>query len=128
MTFGRLLLWLSALVFAGIGAGFVTRPVSWARLVEIDLPTAMARTDLRATYGGFCLAFGIFLALCALRPAWLRPGLLAAGLVLLGFGLARLSGIVLERQGHRLMWLFLVLELAGGALALIAFARAAEID
>lgn len=123
MSFARILLWLSALVFGTIGLLFVIAPVSWARVVEISLPTAMARTDLRATYGGFDLAFGIFLAACALTPHWLRPGLLAGGLVLLGFGLSRLLGIVLEGEGHRLMWTFMLLELAGGGLSLLAFTR-----
>ena len=123
MTLARSLLWLSALVFAAIGVLFLVAPVTWARVVEISLPTAMARTDLRATYGGFDLAFGAFLAICAMNPAWFRPGLLGTGLVLLGFGLSRLLGIVLEGEGHRLMWTFLLLELAGGGLSLLAFTR-----
>lgn len=127
ITVGRILLWLSAMVFAGIGAVFLTAPVSWARVVEIELPTPMARTDLRATYGGFCLAFGAFLAICALNPVWLRPGLLASGLALLGFGLARFSGIVIERQGHRLMWIFLILELIVAALSLVSYARLGQV-
>lgn len=123
MSFARIVLWLSALVFGAIGLLFVIAPVSWANVVEISLPTAMARTDLRATYGGFDLAFGVFLAICGMNSAWLRPGLLASGLVLLGFGLSRLLGIALEGEGHRLMWTFLLLELLGGALSFYAFAK-----
>lgn len=123
MTLGRIVLWLLALVFGVIGLLFVIAPVSWARVVEISLPTAMARTDLRATYGGFALAFGVFLGACALNSPWLRPGLLASALVLLGFGLSRLLGIALEGEGHRLMWAFLVLELVCAGLSLYAFVR-----
>lgn len=45
------------------------------------------------------------------------------GLALLGFGAARLLGIVLEGGGTRLMWGFLSLELAGGILSLWTLTR-----
>ena len=56
MTLAKVLLRLGALVLAIVGIGFLAVPVQWAAIVDIQLPTATARTDLRATYGGFDLA------------------------------------------------------------------------
>jgi hypothetical protein len=63
-----------------------------AAITEISLPTAMARTDLRATYGGLDLAVGIFLWICARRDQWIRPGLVALALTAAGFGGGRPAG------------------------------------
>jgi hypothetical protein len=121
VTLPALLLWLGALVFGVIGLLFLAAPVRWARLVEISLPTPMSRTDLRATYGGFDLALGIFLAICALNPAWHAPGLLACGLALLGFAAGRLVGFLAEGSAQRLMLIFFALELIVGAASLWAY-------
>lgn len=121
MTLAWVLLWAWALIFGVIGLMFLFAPVRWARLVEISLPTPMSRTDLRATYGGFDLAMGVFLAISAQRPEWHGPGLLAAGLALFGFALGRLAGFLVERRADRLMVLFFVVEVIGGALCLWAY-------
>jgi hypothetical protein len=119
MTLARGALLLGAVVFAGIGLGFLIVPVQWAALVEISLPTATARTDLRATYGGFDLAVGVFLWLCALRTEWIRPGLVALGLAAAGFGGGRLLGVVVEGTASPLMLAFAAIE---AVTALVAFA------
>jgi hypothetical protein len=110
MTFAKVVLLIAALVFAGIGLGFLIVPVQWASVVDISLPSPMARTDVRATYGGFDLAMGVFLALCALRTEWIRPGLLALGLAAAGFGGGRLLGILVEGTATPLMLIFVALE------------------
>jgi Domain of unknown function (DUF4345) len=112
----RFTLGITGLIFVVIGVGFIVVPVSWAESVGILLPTAMARTDLRATYGGFDLGFGLFLAACAHRPAWHGPGLYAATLALGGFGLTRLAGHFLDGPLDPFMWKLLAFELPAAAL------------
>jgi len=117
MTLAKSALLLGAVGFAAIGVGFLIVPVQWASLVDISLPTAMARTDLRATYGGFDLAVGVFLGLCARRTEWIRPGLVALGLAAAGFGGGRLLGIVVEGTASPLMLGFLAIEVTTAVLA-----------
>ena len=123
MNLARILLLLGALVFIFIGVVFLAAPVEWGRVVQIELPTPMARTDLRATYGGFDLGFGIFLGLCAFRREWHRPGLAAAAIALAGFGLARSFGMLMEGTASPLMMSLAVAELSGSGAAFLSYRR-----
>jgi Domain of unknown function (DUF4345) len=123
MSLARGLLFLGGAVFAAIGLGFLVMPVQWAAIVEISLPTATARTDLRATYGGFDLAVGIFLVLSASRPRWVRPGLVAFGLAAAGFGSGRLLGILVEGTASPLMLGFAAIETVSAVLAFALLRR-----
>lgn len=116
-----------AVVFVGIGLGFLIVPVQWASLVEIALPTATARTDFRATYGGFDLAMGVFLGLCAHRTDWVRPGLVALGLAAAGFGGGRLLGILVEGTASPFMLVLAAIETASAVLAFYVLRRLARV-
>jgi Domain of unknown function (DUF4345) len=123
MSLAKIGLRVAAVALIVIGVGFLVVPVGWASIVEIVLPTAMARTDLRATYGGFDLGIGVFLWLCALRPEWTKPGVVALALGATGYGGGRLLGIFVEREAHPLMVLFVVIETATALFALYALRR-----
>jgi hypothetical protein len=126
MTAPRTVLRLGALVFLVIGALFLVAPAYWAAVVDISLPTAMARTDLRATYGGFDLCFGLFLGLCTLRPDWIRSGLVAMGLALAGYAGGRLVGFFVEGRADKLMIVFGAVEAIGATVAFMLQARLAR--
>lgn len=123
MALARWILLVTGVTFAGIGVGFLLKPVSWAAWLDIVVPTPLARTDLRATYGGFDLAFGVFLLLAARRPDWVAPGLVANALALGGFALGRLLGFAAEGTVSARLVPFLVIELAGVALSLHAYGK-----
>lgn len=113
----RIVLALVGVVFVLIGLGFLAWPVSWAAAVEVQVPTPMARMDVRATYGGFCLAVGAWLLFAAWSAPYTRAGLLSCALILAGFAFGRGLGAVLEGTLPRLMAFFLVIELVGAAVA-----------
>lgn len=113
----RLFLGLIAFTFIAVGVGFLVAPVACAVSVDLGLPTATARTDVRATYGGLDLGIGLFLALCVRRREWLRPGLVAVGLALAGFAAGRLIGLAAEGSLSPLLWGLLAIEVPGSALA-----------
>src|ERR1700754_7265 len=96
MKLARGLVLASALMFVLVGGAFLLVPRQYAGILEISLPTVMSRTDVRATYGGLELGFGIFLILCVVRREWIRPGLWALALTVGGFATGRLVGFVAE--------------------------------
>jgi hypothetical protein len=123
----RAVLWLLALGFAGFGIAYACWPTAMASLTDISLPSATARVDFVATYGGFQLGFAAFLSMCAIRPGWVRVGLLASGCALLGFAVLRLLGVVLQGGAvGAAIYIGLGLELIGAALAFVGSAWAAE--
>ena len=126
MKWARSILLVAALVFIGIGVVFLFAPVEWAKVVEIELPTPMSRTDLRATYGGFDLGFGVFLALCAFRREWIRPGLMAMGIALAGFSAGRGYGMLVEGCTSKLMPSFAILEASGSILGFLLYRRTSK--
>ncbi|HEY7634812.1 MAG TPA: DUF4345 family protein [Gemmatimonadales bacterium] len=125
MLLPRAILWLLAFGFAGFGAAYACWPMAMASLTDISLPSATARVDFMATYGGFQLGFAVFLAWCARRGQWIRVGLLAAGWALLGFASLRGLGIALN-GGTVSLGLYggLAMEVVGTALAFWAARRA----
>jgi hypothetical protein len=123
----RAVLWLLALGFAGFGAAYACWPTAMASLTDISLPSATARVDFMATYGGFQLGFAAFLGICAARPGWVRVGLLASGCALLGFAVLRLIGVLLNGGAvGATIYAGLGLELLGAALAFWGSVWAAE--
>lgn len=123
MKLARGLVFASALIFIVVGAAFLVIPRQYAAILEISLPTAMARTDVRATYGGLELGFGVFLMFCLVRREWIRPGLWALALTVGGFATGRLVGFVAEGTISNFMLFFLVLELAVTLLAVLFLRR-----
>jgi hypothetical protein len=117
MHLPRVVLWLSAVSFAGFGTAFTLFPVRMAALVEIELPTDTARTDLVATYGGFELGVAFFLWLCTRDDARVRLGLLASGCALTGFASARLFGILTSNAVRPAIYAALTLEILGAVLS-----------
>ncbi|HJZ81766.1 MAG TPA: DUF4345 domain-containing protein [Pyrinomonadaceae bacterium] len=123
MKLARVLLIGSAIIFVAVGAAFLLIPKQYAEVIEISLPTAMARTDVRATYGGLELGFGIFLILCVVRREWTRGGTWALLLATGGFATGRLFGLLFERTLHPLMLVFLLIELVVTSLGVLALQR-----
>lgn len=124
MSLPRVILGFTGAAFIGFGIAFAFWPVPMAAVVEISLPSATAKVDLAATYGGFELGFGTFLLVALFRPAWIEAGLWAGMLALGGFAAVRLGSLVAS-NGPVLpaIYIALGLELLGMLLNLWALRR-----
>lgn len=96
LTFGRLVLVLNGLAFLGFGLAFAVVPDTMLALLDLPIPNGVARTDLRAIYGGLEIGFGLYLLLSATRPSWLLSGLLASTLATAGLVTGRTFGLALD--------------------------------
>ncbi len=113
MLQARVLLIASAAIYFSLGIASVIAPESIAGIVGIELPTAAARVDFRATYGGFEIGAGAFLVLCLWRASWIRAGLWALSLALFGFGTVRAGSLMSEGLANPLLIGTAVAELTG---------------
>jgi hypothetical protein len=96
MTFPRGYIGFTGLAFLGLGILFGLRPET-ANYIGIELPTASARNDVRAVYGGLELGIGLYLLWSLFRTEHLRA---AIAFTIAGFAcLAGVRGVSLLFDG-----------------------------
>ena len=119
MRLSALSLLLAAAAFTGAGLTFLAAP---GLLVLVDLApaTATARSDVRAVFGGLELGVGAWLALCARRPTWHRPALVAQALTFGGLAAGRLLSLVIDGVPRGVTFALWAPELSGAVLAVLA--------
>jgi hypothetical protein len=121
--FARLVLGLSALAFAGIGAAFLVAPEAMAARVGVSLAGAAAANDVRAVYGGLQLGVAACLVGCARRPETLRTGLAVQLFTFGGLAAARLVSLLLDGNPGALGLALHAAEIVGFACGAVARAR-----
>lgn len=117
MNFSAFYLGFGGLVTIGFGIAYLVRSQRMARMVEIELPSARARADYRAIYGGAQIGVGLFFIVAAWRPGWREAGLAGLGFFVLGFGVTRLLSLAIDRAGRDLQWLVGAIETVLGLTA-----------
>lgn len=121
MDYATALLWLNAVVFAAYGLGFIFWPNQMANLTSGVAPSdASTRTDIRATYGGFMLAVGLWLGWAANADNQSHAALLAILFIMLGMASARAYGMLVDGNSNRYIYVALVCELLMSALVIPA--------
>ena len=119
MTFPRGVLLVSAVTFALFGAWAFASPASQVEMMEIGVPTATARADTRAQYGGFTLGMGVFLFVCFARRDWTAAGLAASAICLSGFVAARVVAVIADGPVAPTIYYLMLME---GSAAVLSFA------
>ena len=119
---GKTILSIIAIVSVTFGLSFIFAPHMFFELYTgATLPTASAATDIRTTYGGFSLGFGLFLLYCLKNN--LRIGLMAALLVLTTITAARIFGITVDGNPNKYMYIFLGMEVVSLVLVFLVWWR-----
>jgi|TARA_B110000438_G_C15812808_1_gene650479 hypothetical protein len=91
---GKVILWMSALLFIGYGLVSLFFPEVPAGLVDLKITNVDAAAEIRAIYGGLQIGIGLFCLLAAVNSDLYRAGLM---LLVLGIGalaLGRLYSIL----------------------------------
>ena len=111
--------------FAGMGCYALAAPTAIIRPFGITLGGAVARSEVRAVYGGFGLAVAGVLGYAALADGDVRAGILiAVGAALAGMAFGRLLSAVLdERTAFYPNWFYCVVEAAAAAALFAISAR-----
>ncbi|NVJ97869.1 MAG: DUF4345 family protein [Alphaproteobacteria bacterium] len=104
-----------ALVFAAIGIYGLFAPRRVFAHFGVSLETPDSRNEVRAVYGGMCLALAVLLVEAPFLGALHQGILLTAMVLLLGMAMGRIISLVVERPGA-LPLAFLATELLGAGL------------
>jgi len=127
LRFARIVLWFYSLLLVLFGAIAVLEPVPTAATVDILLPTATARIDFAATYGGSVFGIAAFLAFCALRQERISWGLLTNAFFLAGYAITRGVGMVLAQGEVRpTLYILLAIELSGAVISFWVASRVVD--
>ena len=109
-----------AVAFALMGIGALVSPTVVTRQFGIPALTPEGRSEVRAVYGGFGLAIAGVLVYAVVN-ADLREGIaLTVAIALFGMAAGRLVSAALDRSMSKVAALYLVIEVIGGGLLLVA--------
>jgi len=120
MSLGKASLVIAAASFVVYGLAFLCAPEWAGSFVGVAFPTTSARIDARATYGGFFLGTAVYWAMCAARARWRRAGLVAQAVILGGFVVGRVAGMMVDGGANAAIYVLLAGEIVGVLLALVA--------
>jgi hypothetical protein len=126
MIFPRGVLLISACVFAFFGAWAFVTPENQVSLIDVGVPNATARADVRAQYGGFTLGMGVFLFVCFLRREWTSPGLAGSAITLTGFVAARVFSVSIDGPVSPTIFKLMAAEGSGAVLSWIGWRMSAR--
>lgn len=125
MPFVRLVVLLTAVVYAAIGIGFVLLPQTLGAQVGIDLTDVTAYNDFRAVYGGVPAGIAVFLVMALRRPTWLLPALWITLLTLGGLAASRALSWLMDGWPAPIALVLHGAEIAG-VVVCVAALRAAD--
>ena len=113
----KALIWATGLFFIIYGAAFMFAPLAMTTFVTGGAPdTPSAVMDLRATYGGMTMAVGAIMLILGTRATTQSLALLVIALVLLAMAAGRVLGMFLDGEPNTMMYIYLAVEIVGGAL------------
>ena len=105
MNFSKIVVSVTALVFLGFGVAIFFGPAAVMGTVHVDVSDPMARTEIRAFYGGLEIGIALFLAHCVFIGGRVRAGLVAGTLMLGGVLAARVLGAWIDGTFHgAILW------------------------
>jgi hypothetical protein len=87
---GKIVLWISAIVFISYGLACLASPALPAGYAGLSMTNGDAFAEIGAMYGGLQTGFGVFCLLAALNPGYYKPGLVLLVLCIGSLALARL--------------------------------------
>ena len=87
---GKILLWVSAIVFIAYGVACLISPEIPASYAGLAMNNGDAFAEMGAMYGGLQTGFGVFCLLGALKQEFHRPALVSLLLLVGSLALARL--------------------------------------
>ena len=120
MILGRVLVLVGAAFFTLYGLMFLVVPELVSEFVTGGAPpTASGVIDMRATYGGMSIAFGLCLLILALNAGTLHLSVIGLLVMMICMAAGRTVGMTIDGSPNMLMFVYLGLELLTVALCLM---------
>lgn len=122
---GKVVLWVSAVVFVSYGLVCLISPEVPASYAGLTMNNGNAVAEISAMYGGLQTGFGVFCLLAAINPSFHRSGLVLLVLCIGSLAIARTySALVITDPVSAYTWGAIIYEFTTAALAALALKRA----
>ena len=122
MSIDRVVLAINAVFCLLAGVGCVVAPESLAQQAGLSIaPSAL--TEIRAFHGGLLVGVGCFQLWCLRRPALTFAALVMVALSVGGVGVARVVGMLVDREPTAYHLMNLAIEVTTVAVAMFALSR-----
>jgi hypothetical protein len=127
MSFIRILVIASALMFGGFGLLGMMDPAGTIELIHMQAKDTTALNEVRAMYGGFELGVTAFLVTCLMNAWSLRAGLFLSTAIFLGAATGRGISVISEGMPDPLFVQIWIFEMVFAAVCILALARSHEL-
>lgn len=113
----KIFLAIASIIFLIFGGIYLVSPEQIATVAGLQF-NASGLTDIRATYGGFQIGFGLFLGWCLRNELRYPVALVSIALIFSCVGLGRLYGLLTDGEPSTFNFIGLTFEFAITALSL----------
>jgi hypothetical protein len=122
---GKVVLWISAVIFISYGLTCLFSPDVPAQYAGLNMTNGNAIAEVGAMYGGLQTGFGLFCLLAALNPNFYKQGLVLLVLCIGSLALARIySTLMITDPVSAYTWGAMIYEFATAILAALALRKA----
>ena len=123
MSFARILLAVTGVIFAVHGLVCFIQPETITLESGLAIPSIGALTEVRAEYGGLPMALGLYFIASATRVSMLRSGLMMLVTVVSGYALSRATGLAIAGEADLYNVVATAYESVTALLGIAAFSR-----
>ena len=123
MSFARILLAITGLVFFVHGLVCFIHPATIGLESGLSMPTLGSTTEVRAEYGGLPMALGLFFLAGAARMVAVRTSLAVMSVVVVGYAVSRVAAVAIVASVDTYNLAAIGYEVTTAALALWALRR-----
>ena len=125
----KIFILLNAVVFLTYGLGFMFFPNDLSFYVTDTVPTTESGLiDMRATYGGMSLGFGMLLVLMSRNSKLYPIGTMASIIIVGGMALGRIVGMIEDGSPNTMMYIYLALEVVVVMIGFVLFLKSERIE
>jgi len=115
----------SVLIWCGYGLACFVNPSILESAAGLRMDSAVARTEVRAMYGGLQMALGGMALVALFKPRFVQPTLFSVAFLVTGLALSRLLGALIDMSFAQYTYGAVVFELVTASCAIVLLRRVA---
>ena len=121
----KVYLGVSVLIWFGYGLACFVNPSIIESTAGLRIDSAVARTEVRAMYGGLQMAIGVMALAALFNPRFVQPTLFSVAFLVTGLAASRLLGALIDTSFAQYTYGAVVFEFVAAGCAMVLLRRGA---